>query len=379
MSEALSYLQTWQPQTLSSEATALPAQMYACEAIYRLEQQNIFGKAWYSVGHRSQLQGPGSYFTVEIAEQPLVILQDQTGQLRGFFNVCPHRAGPVAAGSGKLKQLTCLYHAWSFDLAGKLQDMPDLESAENFDPESHCLRAVKVEAWGPFLFVNLDPNCQPLATQLGELPELFGRYRFSDWARVYSVDYWTDTNWKLYVENNVESYHEPAVHAVLSRYYKHTTAEARHYYYLQYAPLPPDDVLHRFLRPGFHLEGLSEPELHGKSTVSLFPNFAWILRPYVAIIYLIDPQGPSRTRVRWDWLVPDTETARDPQNLQPLVEFFDQIQQEDLRLLPAIQRRILSRGYRPGRLSPSREVGVHLFQELVLRHLSRRFEPVSVP
>ena len=365
-------LQSWKPQALKSEARTLPSELYTSPEIYRLEQQQIFGKAWYYVGHRSQLQGAGSYFTVEIAEQPLVIVQDQTNQLRAFFNVCPHRAAPIATGSGQCHQLTCLYHAWSFNLAGDLIGMADMQPAENFDRASHNLTAVQVDTWGAFIFVNLDPNCEPLAVQLGELPELFHRYQLSTWRRIHSIDYWTETNWKLYVDNNTESYHEASVHSdSLKKYAKTTTAEARNHYYLQYAPLAPDDDLRSHMIPGLYAEGLSESEHNGKSTISLFPNFAWILRPCVAIIYLIDPQGTHRTRIRWDWLVPDTEAASSAQSIGPLVQFFDKLQQEDLNLLPEIQKAIQSRGYRPGRLSPTREVGTHLFQELVMRYLGQ--------
>ena len=339
------FLQTWKPQALKSEAITFPAEMYTSAEIYKLEQEYIFGKTWYYVGHVSQLDGPGSYFTVEIAEQPLVILRNKAGTLRGFFNVCTHRAGPVVVGSGKCNRLTCLYHAWSFDLEGNLRGIPDMETAENFDLASHALTSVKVDTWGPFIFVNLDPESEPLSAQLGELPELFKRYWTSDWARVHSVDYWTDTNWKLYVENNTESYHEPSVHPILTKYYKSIKAEARHRYYLQYTPFPAnsDEVLSGF-KPGLYIEGLNEYEMKGISTMSFFPNFAWIIGPNCAIIYLIDPQGPSRTRVRWDWLVPDTEAAKSPENLGPLIDFFDNIQQEDLRLLPDIQKGIQSLG-----------------------------------
>lgn len=156
------YLYTWKLQNLKSEATTFPSEMYTDEAIYQLEQKQIFAKHWCYVGHLSQLQGSGSYFTVEIAEQPLVIIQDKAGELRGFYNICPHRAGPVAVSSGKCTHFTCLYHAWSFDLAGNLRGIPDMEAAKNFNPASHTLTSVKVDTWGPFIFVNLDPNSQLL-------------------------------------------------------------------------------------------------------------------------------------------------------------------------------------------------------------------------
>jgi phenylpropionate dioxygenase-like ring-hydroxylating dioxygenase large terminal subunit len=366
-----SWLKAWQPRSLTREATALPAEMYSLPEIYRLEQKNIFGKYWYYVGHISQLQGAGSYFTVDIAEQPLIILQDNAGHLRAFFNICTHRAGPVALGSGTCHRLTCLYHAWSFDLEGNLRGIPDMDSAEDFDIAAHRLTPVHVDTWGPFIFVNLDPQAQPLAVQLGELPELFQRYQFNDWARVHSVDYWTDTNWKLYVENNTESYHEPSVHPILAKYYQRVKAEARYHYYLQYTPFIDEKEFPSRLSPDLYINGLNEYEMAGVSTMSFFPNFAWITSPTCAIIYLIDPQGPLKTRVRWDWLVPNTEAARSPANVQPLIEFYDAIQIEDLNLLPEVQKRIQSMGYVQGRLSPTREVGTYLFQELIMQAIAQ--------
>ena len=106
------------------------------------------------------------------------------------------------------------------------------------------------------------------------------------------------------------------------------------------------------------------------SVMSFFPNFAWIVTPACAIIYTIDPQGVDQTRVRWDWLVPNTEAAKSPENLDPLIAFYDNIQQEDLKLFPEIQKRIRSLGYHQGRLSPTREVGTHLFQELFVKAIS---------
>jgi len=193
-------LEAWQPQSLKAEAVTLPADLYFSPRIYQLEQEKIFGKKWYYVGHISQLNEPGSYFTVEIAEQPLVILYDRAGHLKAFYNICTHRAGPVALGSGHCHRLTCLYHAWSFDLDGNLRGTPDMDTAESFDLAAHALKSVKVETWESFIFVNLDPNSDTLQVQLGELPELFQRYRLQDWVRVHSVDYWTDTNWNFNVE-----------------------------------------------------------------------------------------------------------------------------------------------------------------------------------
>ncbi|MBD2462539.1 aromatic ring-hydroxylating dioxygenase subunit alpha [Oscillatoria sp. FACHB-1407] len=367
----LAWLRSWQPRSLHCDAMSLPAEMYFSPDIYRLEQQHVFGKHWYYVGHISQLEEAGSYFTVDIAGQPLIILKNRVGELRAFFNICTHRAGPLALGSGKCNHLTCLYHAWSFDLDGNLRGIPDMEAAENFDTADYGLAPVQIDTWGPFIFVNPDLNAPPLAVQLGDLPDLFQRYQLDTWRRVHTIDYWVDANWKLYVENNAEYYHEPIVHPCLLRYYKHNTAEARHYHYLQYTPVLTEDDRWFLADPGYYIPGLTPEEMERIAVMSFFPNFAWILSPGHAIIYLIDPQGPTRTRIRWEWLVPNTAIATAEENVQPLVEFGDKIQKEDLLLLPEIQKRVQAIGYKPGRLSPTKEMGTHLFQEFIMKAIQR--------
>jgi phenylpropionate dioxygenase-like ring-hydroxylating dioxygenase large terminal subunit len=367
-------IKKWSPQLLS-QAKTLPAEIYLSPEIYQLEQRYVFGKAWYYAGHTSQLSEPGSFFTVEIADQPLVILRNKEGHLSGFFNVCPHRAGPIAEESGKCSLLVCRYHGWSFDLNGKLRNAPEMESCGEFDSVDHALTPIQVETWGPFIFVNLDPTAKPLAAAIGEIPKLFERYQFSHLARIHSVDYWTEVNWKVFNEITVESYHEAVLHpSTLAQYYHcaKTTGEIRHGCYLQHAPLLLKENFTSELKKGLYIETLNEVEQKSFNMVCLFPNFTLVMGPDCCITFLVDPQGVSKTRVRVDWLVPDTEQAKSPAHVESLVQFFDDLMQEDLRLMPLIQKRIGSLGYHQGQLCPKREMGVHLFQELLMQHLSNQ-------
>lgn len=369
----ITFLQQWQPLNLTSEAVTFPAEMYTSMDIYKLEQERIFGKVWYYVGNISQLQNPGSYFTVEIAEQPLIVLRNREGELRAFFNVCSHRAAPLALGSGQCNRLVCMYHAWTFDLEGNLKGAPEMDSAEGFDLDCYGLKAVKVDIWESFIFVNLDPNSESLAAQLGDLPEKFKRYRLHNWTIVHSVDYEMQANWKLLTENSAESYHEPSVHALVPKFYKGLLIEAKQFYYWQYSPLTAelDENARAVLKPeGLSHEGLSEDERNGISITSLFPNFGMSVGPSFAVTYLIDPQGPAKTRVRQQWLVPNQEAALSPERLDAMIGFFDGVMKEDLELLPHLQQRMQSLGFHPGRLSPSREMGTHLFQQLVMQYLT---------
>lgn len=378
-SDLAGYLKTWQPMS-PKKAKSFPAFMYTSSEVFELERERFFGKAWIYVGHISQLNGENSYFTTSIAEIPLLIVMDRNGILRGFHNVCTHRAAPVAIGSGECKRLVCPYHAWTFDLEGNLRGVPNFEGYEDFNPADHNLKPVQIDTWGPFIFVNVAADCEPLETQLNELPALFDSYRLNEWQRVHSVDYYTETNWKLYVENNAENYHEPIVHkssystneVSWNNSYDLIQCEARHYYYLQHTPHPKDSFGNHRFKPELIQPGLPERLLEGTSIVSFWPNFAWIACPESIIVYTIDPQAASRTRIRWEWFVPNTEAARSPENLERLIGLYDRVQQEDLDLLPLVQKGVASPGYVAGPFSPSREVGVHRFQELLMEHLTGR-------
>ncbi|MBE9178947.1 aromatic ring-hydroxylating dioxygenase subunit alpha [Oculatella sp. LEGE 06141] len=363
------YLATWKPQPIE-QAQSFPAQMYTSETVYRLEQERIFNKAWLYAGHISQLEQPGSYFTLTLAEQPLVIVMDAEGQLRGFFNVCPHRAGPVAIAQGTCTRLTCQYHAWTFDLHGELKAVPHMESAQNFNWSHYALKPIQVDTWGPFIFVNLDPNGEPLAAQLGKLPDLFQRYNFSKLAKVHSEDYYVDVNWKLYVENSSESYHVAMVHPSLDlfRNIHHIELETQHHSYLEYFPFLPNNESH-YLTPGLFITGLNDRELNGSSVALVYPNFVLVVCPNFVLARMIDPQGLSKTHIRFDWLVPDTDAARSPANLTSVVGLYDKVVNEDLQMLATVQQGMRSLSYLPGRLSPLLEVGTHRFQEIIMEYL----------
>ncbi len=373
------YLKTWEPMS-PRKANSFPAFMYTSEEVFKLEREQFFSKTWIYVGHISQLNGSNSYFTTSIAEIPLVIVRDNNDVLRAFHNVCTHRAAPVAIGSGQCNRLVCPYHAWTFDLEGNLRGIPNFEGYEDFNAADHNLKAIHLDTWGPFIFVNIAADCELFEAQLNELPELFSGYRFNEWKRVHFIDYTTETNWKLYVENNAENYHEPIVHkssystneVSWNNNYNSIQCEARHYYYLQHTPHPQDDSGNYGFKPELIQAGLPARQMEGTSVISFWPNFAWIACPESIIVYTIDPQSAAKTRIRWEWFVPDTETAQSPENLERLIGLYDRVQQEDMALLPLVQKGVESPGYVAGPFSPSREVGVHRFQELLIEHLSGR-------
>src|SRR5437899_10630932 len=140
----------------------------------------MFARTWQVVGHVHQLANPGDYFTTELAGEPLLIVSGAQKELRGFYNVCRHRAGPPAEGCGSRKLFRCGYHGWTYGLDGSLISATEIEGVEGFRPEDFALVPVRTEEWFNLIFVNLDPNARPLRECLGELPQQAEKFRFQN-------------------------------------------------------------------------------------------------------------------------------------------------------------------------------------------------------
>src|SRR5579871_6293080 len=161
-----------------ARAWTLPAALYTEPSVFAAEKEKIFSRTWQVVGHASQVANPGDYFTTELVGEPLLLVRGGDGKLRGFYNVCRHRAGPPAEGCGSRKLFRCGYHGWTYGLDGALVRATEIEGVENFRVEDFALAPVRVEEWFNLVFVNLDPQAHPLRESLGTLPEQAEKYPF---------------------------------------------------------------------------------------------------------------------------------------------------------------------------------------------------------
>ena len=150
---------------------------------------------------------------------PIVVTRDREGVLRGFVNVCRHRASTIARGCGSRETLQCPYHAWTYGLDGSLRKAPRSEREAGFDRADFSLLPVSVDTWGPFLFVNPDPAAAPLVETLGELPAIVARSGLDLSTLVFHSHHeWPiDANWKVNLENYLECYHCPTAHPGFSK------------------------------------------------------------------------------------------------------------------------------------------------------------------
>lgn len=210
------------PDEALERAWTLPSDWYTDPAIFEREQRRIFERTWQYVGPVAKVEKPGSFFATRVGRVPVVVTRTRSGDLRAHLNVCPHRGNIVAHGEGTRRVLQCHYHGWTFDLDGSLRAAPRSERECSFDTSGIGLRPLRLETWGPLMFVNLDIEAEPLSATIGGLMELAEQRGFDINRHPLraSREYTIATNWKVTLDNNTECYHCGTVHpAFASKYH----------------------------------------------------------------------------------------------------------------------------------------------------------------
>ena len=349
-----------------ARATTLPSSWYLEPAVLERERERVFGGTWQLVAHAEDLARPGDFLAAEVAGEPVVVARGEDGALRSFSAVCRHRAGPVACGRGNRPSLRCGYHGWTYGLDGRLLATPEFEGARDFDRSAVRLPGLRVASFGPLVFVQLDPGAPGLETVLGEMTAETAGLGLERQRFYRRHDYEVACNWKVYVDNYLEGYHIPIVHPGLLREidYAAYRVETRSHHSRQRAPVrspSPESLYRRKLEPGKEPEALY---------YWLFPNLMLNVYPDHVQVNLVQPLGPERTLVRFEWLVPDPARPGLDEDFERSFAFSDEVQREDAAICAAVQRGLRSRFYDRGRFSVKRENGVHHFHGLLAAALA---------
>jgi choline monooxygenase len=346
-------------------AATIPARVYTDPVFLALEQERVFGRTWQLAGHSTAVAESGQFFTADVAGESVVVVRDGE-TLRGFHNVCLHRAGPVASGCGKRHTLQCRYHGWTYRLDGSLLKTPGMEHARNFSADEMHLVPVQVEAWGPLVFVNLDLKAPPLGHFIEDLPARVAFDPTQRYACIERREYDVACNWKVYVDNYLEGYHIPLVHPALHKELDDSQyrVEPKRYYSIQHAPLrgPAAADADRLYRP----DGAHDSAQY----YWLFPNM--MLNVYFGQLQtnLVVPRGPDHTTVVFEWFALDQSVDPASDDWARRVAFSDKVQDEDRQICEVVQRNLRSRVYDRGRYAPKQEQGVHHFHALLHEFLS---------
>lgn len=341
------------PQALQT-ATALAAPFYTDADAARQEQRRVFAHSWQLVAHAAQLREAGDHVVDEIGGVPVLLVRGDDGVLRGFHNVCRHRAGPLAWCSGQgAKALRCKYHGWTYTLQGQLRSAPEMDSAQDFDTQSVQLPPIAVAQWQGLVFAALAPPA-PLEDVLAGIDQRLHGHALDGYAFSHRHSYEIACNWKVYVDNYLEGYHVPHIHPALNKLldYRSYRTEVAAWHSLQWSPLENAG--------NFYGEG-------DALYYFVWPNIMLNILPGRLQTNRVVPLGTDRCRVDFDYYYPATADAAEQERRRQDQEFSDEVQQEDVAICLAVQQRLQSGSYLAGRLCPKRESGVHHFHELLRR------------
>ncbi len=333
-------------------AFTLPASWYHAREIYARERHTVFGREWLWIGHVSDLARAGDTIATEIAGWRVFVIRDRAGGLKGFHNVCRHRAGPIVEdGAGHCDVLRCRYHGWVYDTDGRLRATPDFGEAPGFARSRYGLHPIRVETWRGLVFVNLDAAAPPLADGLGDLVTESAPYPVERFARVREVRFDIACNWKTYTDNFVEGYHIPGIHAGLNAAidFKRFTAEGRNRIVRMAAPQ----------RDG---------SIYGGVWLWAYPNMTLSVFPEGMNTSRIVPVDEKRTRLVYNFFFRDAAPERAAAN-DRTIEINCGIVREDFGICETAQGNLESGIYDRGPLSPRQEEGVRYFHALLRRSL----------
>ena len=337
----------------------LPADVYLDPALLDRECRDLFGKTWQIVGRRDQVANPFDYITAELTGEPLLIVRGGDGVLRGFYNVCRHRAGPPAEGCGSRKVFRCGYHGWTYSSDGRLLNAPEMEGTENFDYSQFGLHPVAVGEWGAWVFVNLDLDAEPLIANLRELPQQAGKYALEKLKLAERREYTMECNWKVYIDNYLEGYHLPSVHPSLNREidYGQYVTQTYEFHSRQASPIRGPENEKDVQRRYSQASGDEEAEYFW-----IFPNWMLNCYPDNVSLNIVLPLSVERCVAIFEWYFP--QHVLDTDAPQQTIRFSDEIQIEDGQICEVVNRNLKSRSYTRGRYSAKQEKGVHQFHKL---------------
>ena len=343
----------------------VPWDWYTDPTVLRLEQVRIFRSSWQYVGHAYEVAEPGSFRATRASQVPVVLVRDEDRVLRALLNVCRHRGSLVCEGSGRRTTLQCPYHAWTYGLDGRLVSAPRTAREGGIENGELALVPLRLEQWGPFLFVNADPEAPGLHDVLEDVPERVAAAGIDvDSLRfLHRSESELTANWKICVENFLECYHCPVAHpgfsAVVNVSPDEYLLDASRWRMSQVGPPRPEprgsyDPAGEVERGQFHL-------LFPNTVVNVMPG-----RPNLSIGPIL-PTAPERTYRLLDYFAaPDVGEAW----LTDMLAFDDEVGAEDRILVERVQQGVSSGLLGEGRLLPESEQLVAHFQSLVVHALA---------
>lgn len=337
------------------QARAMPTSVYTSEDFVEAELKHVFSKDWYCVGRADALSKTGDYVTAELAGQPIVVLRDADHQLRAMSNVCLHRMSTLLQGRGNAKTIVCPYHAWTYNLDGKLRGAPAMSQNEGFCKDHYRLPQVRCEEWLGWVFLCLDPDAQAVSVQLSEVEDMISAYDMTNYSESFYEEHVWNTNWKVLAENFMESYHLPVCHAGtiggLSKLEDMVCPPGRPAF--NYHTILKDESLRIAMAHPTKNNRLKGEERRTTYLLALYPSLMITLTPGYFWYISLHPKGPGQVHIRFGGGMSNdfAEDTDVDENFTQLKTLLDEVNIEDRGCTEKVFNGLCSDAATPGHLS----------------------------
>lgn len=350
------------------KAWTLPSAFYNDPGVFEESKEKIFCRTWQWAGWDDLLKVPGQVHPLTLLEgfldEPLVLTRDRSDLIHCLSNVCTHRGNIVCEGAANLNTLRCRYHGRRFGLDGKFQFMPEFDGVDNFPCESDNLPNVPFGNWRKLLFACLSPR-HSLESVFAELDRRIGWMPIESFVHApeRGREYLVKGNWALYVDNYLEGFHIPYIHAALNETldYGSYRSELFDFGNLQFGAAADSEEV-------FDLPA-SSPD-YGQRVAAyyywIFPNLMLNFYPWGLSVNVVRPIAPDRTKVQFIPFVWDASKLGEGAGGD-----LDRVEREDEVVVELVHKGLKSRFYDRGRYSPKRENGVHQFHRMICEAMNQ--------
>jgi phenylpropionate dioxygenase-like ring-hydroxylating dioxygenase large terminal subunit len=378
-----------------SMAVTLPASCYTDPSFFTFEQDVLFMREWICLGRAEQIPAPGDYFTLTVADEPLIVVRGDDLQVRVLSAVCRHRSmvitdpvpkprdswwntAPCEKSGNCGRVFRCPYHYWSYDLAGQLVAAPDMHRTANFDKAKVSLPHLKVELWNNFIFANFDQTAPDLSPRLAEIDAMIKNWQISEMVcGDHEVLRDLPWNWKVMIENFVEFYHSDRLHNPICQFSKSAS-------YIPHEFDPAGATIisaGKTTHPDFGFNPTFKALFPPISTLTdeqrqlavfflIPPSLAFGVNSDSAFYFLLNPRSCDRLDITVAGLYPreylDMPVFHQLETLAGAgIEFFNE---QDFAAVSSVQRGLRSRFSPRGRLSWQEEPISHVNRWLIRRY-----------
>jgi len=376
---------------------SLPQHFYTDPLSFQVDLEQVFYREWLFAGMASQIPNRGDYITLTVGTSPVLLVRDATGEVRGYHNVCRHRGSKLCVHEqGKVANLTCPYHQWTYNLQGELL-FTGTDMGAEFDPAEFQLKSVHCRTAGGMIFICLASGEAPeIDGFLADLEHYMEPYQMAQTRVAMTSTIIEEANWKLVIENNRECYHCNGSHPQLLRTLlewddvndPRATPEFLADYERQAQAWDAERIPHQRVEHGLQQRIVRMPLKSGTEVMTLdgkvacqkllgrvqnrqlgsmrilhLPNSWHHMQSDHLVVFRVLPLSAQRTAVTTQWLVHQDAVAGVDYDEDRLTEVWRHTNDQDRELAEQNQRGIRSISYQPGPYAPSHEFGVINFIE----------------